>query len=426
MKRPVDCLVAAGLLLMAACSGDDRAWTKARGEDTAGSYAAYIEAHPRGSHVSAAIEHKAYLGRKANADRIFMGLKDLENKVFDPTRFIVLTVEADSTYRINNSPIDSSLLEKTLREIFESRQDRTLLFRFLNPIKSYREIVDLIDLLLRAGVEHPVPISSPRIQDIVSNEFNGAVELPILDESKSGRAEEGNPEEIAEPKVGVLGGIEGGVEGEAVGGLPESVKSVPTKTAPVDELAPIHSDRKKRAPGLLPTVIVAIAMILCVHAVSFFPRRRFLVFTRILFFVPFLLLIGLWIHSGFIRALGAGLGVMVVTSVLARILPPTPGIKKLIDELEHLAVRSDLDGPQPPKMKAPGEAKFVSPRHAAGLAVSFCAVNLVPAEEQRVPPGADRLVLKARKSARYAYRIVFRVADTRYLYVKSNSGPGIS
>lgn len=422
MKRPGAVLVAAGLLLMAACSGDERAWTKAREKDTSGSYAAYIEAHPRGSHVAAAIDQTKYLDRKSNADRIFMGLKDLENKVIDPTlRILVLTVEADGTYQINKSPIDSSLLEKKLKEIIEPRQDKTLFFRFLKPVKSYREIVDLIDLLLRSGVEYPVPISSPGIREIVSNEFKGAVELPILDESISGRAEEGNPEEIAESEIGVLGGIEGGVEGEALAGVPEDAKRVPPKAAPVDEQAPVRPDRKERAPGLLPTMIVGIMMVLCVNIAGYLPRRRFLVITRILFFVPLLLFIGLWIHSGFISALGAGLSAIVVTLVLDPILPPTPGIKKLIDELEHLPVRSDLDGPQPPKMKAPGEAKFVSPRRGAGLAVTFCAVNLVPDEDQRVPSGADRLALKARKSARYAYRLVFRVADTRYLYVKSNS-----
>ncbi len=198
MKRTLHIYLAGGILALAACSSDDPAWRQAREENTERSYAAYARAHPKSKHTSEAFQQIDYLRFKEPIDKIFMDLKDIygpdpglqaapPGKVLiesfvdvRPAGFIVLTVNADATYRINKDPVASDLLEETLRNIFEVRQDKSLLFRIMKPVKDYKEIVDFMSLLMKAGVERPIPIITPQIEDVVRKEFKGAIDLPIL------------------------------------------------------------------------------------------------------------------------------------------------------------------------------------------------------------------------------------------------------
>ena len=280
MNRFIPILVAALVIISMSCSGDDQAWRKARGEDTVQSYAAYHKAYPEGKHISEAAQRTEYLGQKEIVDRIFKNLEStyeaifklndipytIQEKIAEPQEEpsaapspaaafnippplppppppptakgakpisvkrqkaigipgFVLTAGPNGTYRIYKNQLDPLQLEGKLKEIYEAKLDKTIFFRFLRPVKNYEEVIDLVVLLKRAGVENPIPIITPQIKDIVWEEFKGTIDIPILKEDTYAKDDGIDPDKVLEEDFsdyGVEGGVVGGVPGGVVGGV---------------------------------------------------------------------------------------------------------------------------------------------------------------------------------------------------------------
>lgn len=65
---------------------------------------------------------------------------------------IVLEYTADRRISVNQQPMDLPRLEQQLRDIFESRRDKTMFIAGAGSL-SYGEIIDVIDAAKGAGVE---------------------------------------------------------------------------------------------------------------------------------------------------------------------------------------------------------------------------------------------------------------------------------
>ena len=65
---------------------------------------------------------------------------------------IMLTFDADKRVSVNNSDVPLTELEKRLRDIFESRRDKTLFLAGAGTLR-YGDIIQVIDAAKGAGVE---------------------------------------------------------------------------------------------------------------------------------------------------------------------------------------------------------------------------------------------------------------------------------
>jgi biopolymer transport protein TolR len=65
---------------------------------------------------------------------------------------IMLTLDADKRVSVNNSDVPLADLEKRLRDIFESRRDKTLFLAGAGTLR-YGDIIQVIDAAKGAGVE---------------------------------------------------------------------------------------------------------------------------------------------------------------------------------------------------------------------------------------------------------------------------------
>ena len=65
---------------------------------------------------------------------------------------IMLTLDADKRVSVNNSDVPLTELEKRLRDIFESRRDKTLFLAGAGTLR-YGDIIQVIDAAKGAGVE---------------------------------------------------------------------------------------------------------------------------------------------------------------------------------------------------------------------------------------------------------------------------------
>ena len=65
---------------------------------------------------------------------------------------VVLTMESDKSIKINQDPIDLNLLENRLRDIYQTRQDKTIFIR-ADETLPYQEVLRIIDIAKGAGVE---------------------------------------------------------------------------------------------------------------------------------------------------------------------------------------------------------------------------------------------------------------------------------
>ena len=69
-----------------------------------------------------------------------------------PTRQIVLNYTADRSISINSAPVTLAELEPRLREIFETRREKTLFIMGAGTLR-YGEIITVLDAARGAGVE---------------------------------------------------------------------------------------------------------------------------------------------------------------------------------------------------------------------------------------------------------------------------------
>lgn len=67
-------------------------------------------------------------------------------------RGIVLTLESDRTVKINQDPIDVNLLENTLRDLYQTRTDKTIFIR-ADETLNYQDVLRIIDIAKGAGIE---------------------------------------------------------------------------------------------------------------------------------------------------------------------------------------------------------------------------------------------------------------------------------
>ena len=66
---------------------------------------------------------------------------------------IVLTIEKDMTFKINQEKIDDvTLLENRLMNIYQTRQDKTIFIRADENV-TYRDVLKIIDVARGAGIE---------------------------------------------------------------------------------------------------------------------------------------------------------------------------------------------------------------------------------------------------------------------------------
>jgi len=65
---------------------------------------------------------------------------------------IVLTLEHDLSLKINQEPIDLNMLENRLRDIYQTRQDKTIFIR-ADEALSYKNVLGVIDMCKGAGIE---------------------------------------------------------------------------------------------------------------------------------------------------------------------------------------------------------------------------------------------------------------------------------
>ncbi len=67
-------------------------------------------------------------------------------------RGIVLTLESDQTIKINQDPVDLNLLENTLRDLYQTRTDKTIFIRADEGLY-YKDVLRIIDIAKGAGIE---------------------------------------------------------------------------------------------------------------------------------------------------------------------------------------------------------------------------------------------------------------------------------
>lgn len=68
------------------------------------------------------------------------------------TSAIVLTLESDQKIKINQDFIDMSLLENTLRDLYQTRTDKTIFIRADEGLY-YKDVLHIIDIAKGAGIE---------------------------------------------------------------------------------------------------------------------------------------------------------------------------------------------------------------------------------------------------------------------------------
>ena len=68
------------------------------------------------------------------------------------TSAIVLTLESDQKIKINQDFIDMSLLESTLRDLYQTRTDKTIFIRADEGLY-YKDVLHIIDIAKGAGIE---------------------------------------------------------------------------------------------------------------------------------------------------------------------------------------------------------------------------------------------------------------------------------
>ncbi len=69
-----------------------------------------------------------------------------------PSNVIILSLKADMTVMINQEKVPYDLLVQRLRDIYSTRQDKTIFIR-ANSKLPYKEVVKIIDAAKAAGVE---------------------------------------------------------------------------------------------------------------------------------------------------------------------------------------------------------------------------------------------------------------------------------
>ena len=69
-----------------------------------------------------------------------------------PSSGIVLTLESDRTIKINQDLIDRTLLESTLRDLYQTRTDKTIFIRADESL-NYQDVLQIIDIAKGAGIE---------------------------------------------------------------------------------------------------------------------------------------------------------------------------------------------------------------------------------------------------------------------------------
>jgi len=65
---------------------------------------------------------------------------------------IILTLESDGNVKLNTEPIEMSLVEGRLRDLYATRQDKTIFIR-ADATTPYRKVLELIDKAKGAGID---------------------------------------------------------------------------------------------------------------------------------------------------------------------------------------------------------------------------------------------------------------------------------
>lgn len=68
------------------------------------------------------------------------------------TGAVVLTMESDQTLKINQTVVELNQLEIQLRDIYQTRQDKTIFIR-ADETLAYKEVLRIIDIAKGAGIE---------------------------------------------------------------------------------------------------------------------------------------------------------------------------------------------------------------------------------------------------------------------------------
>ena len=67
-------------------------------------------------------------------------------------RGIVLTLESDRTVKINQDVVEMTVLENTLRDLYQTRTDKTIFIRADENL-NYQDVLHIIDIAKGAGIE---------------------------------------------------------------------------------------------------------------------------------------------------------------------------------------------------------------------------------------------------------------------------------
>jgi biopolymer transport protein TolR len=67
-------------------------------------------------------------------------------------RGIILTLESDHTVKINQDTVDMNLLENSLRDLYQTRTDKTIFIRADEGLY-YKDVLRIIDIAKGAGIE---------------------------------------------------------------------------------------------------------------------------------------------------------------------------------------------------------------------------------------------------------------------------------
>jgi biopolymer transport protein ExbD len=68
------------------------------------------------------------------------------------TSAIVLTLESDQKIKLNQDFVDLNLLENTLRDLYQTRTDKTIFIRADENLY-YKDVLTIIDIAKGAGIE---------------------------------------------------------------------------------------------------------------------------------------------------------------------------------------------------------------------------------------------------------------------------------
>jgi len=68
------------------------------------------------------------------------------------TSAIVLTLESDQKIKLNQDFVDMNLLENTLRDLYQTRTDKTIFIR-ADETLYYKDVLAVIDIAKGAGIE---------------------------------------------------------------------------------------------------------------------------------------------------------------------------------------------------------------------------------------------------------------------------------